>query len=69
MEQILSLPIEERLRIADLLYLSVEAERPREEPEWLIQELERRTAAYEADPENTLSWEECKAILLERIGK
>jgi putative addiction module component (TIGR02574 family) len=36
--------------------------------DWQLEELDRREAAHEANPTNTLSWDEVKAELRKRNG-
>jgi putative addiction module component (TIGR02574 family) len=37
--------------------------------DWQIKELEQREAAYEANPQNTLSWEEVKRHIRNQHGR
>lgn len=38
-------------------------------PEWHIEELERRGALYDANPEAVISWEESKRRIREKYGR
>ena len=50
-EQILELPIEERLEVAEAIWASLEASAESPLPDWQRQLLDERIAAAEADPE------------------
>ncbi len=65
LSELLELPVEERLRLVELLWESV-AECP-EALELTVaqkQELDRRLAAYERDPDAGVPWAELKNRLL-----
>ena len=63
--ELLELPVEERLKLLEALWESI-AELPEalELTEAQKQELDRRLAAYEQDPEAGVPWPELKARLL-----
>jgi len=67
-EQLMELPLEERLDIAQILWDSAS---PPLEPPTLTDEqkavLEKRRAAFLADPDACSSWEEAKARILARL--
>ena len=59
-----ALPIEDRLRLVHEIWDGIAAEKPVIElSDAQRQELDRRISAYEANPENVLTWEEVKASL------
>jgi putative addiction module component (TIGR02574 family) len=65
LSELLQLPVEERLKLLEALWDSI-AEFP-EALELTVaqkQELDRRLAAYEQDPEAGVPWSELKARLL-----
>jgi putative addiction module component (TIGR02574 family) len=65
LSELLQLPVEERLKLVEALWDSI-AEFP-EALELTVaqkQELDRRLAAYEQDPEAGVPWSELKARLL-----
>lgn len=57
-----SLSVDERLELAEALYESVEDDDAPPSPE-LQAELERRVAAYKANPRNVLTWAQVKEML------
>jgi putative addiction module component (TIGR02574 family) len=59
-----ALSVEDRLRLADEIYESVEADGP-ELSEELKRELDRRIAAADANPEAGVPWEVVKARLMD----
>ncbi len=63
--ELLELPVEERLKLLEALWESI-AELPEalELTEAQKQELDRRLAAYQQDPEAGVPWPELKARLL-----
>ena len=65
---VLKLPISERIELAEDLWGSVAKEHDSLglSPEQ-IQEMERRLDEYYANPTNTLTWDEAKSRLKERI--
>ncbi len=67
-EELMELPLEERLDIAQTLWDSAV---PQPEPPVLTDEqkalLEKRRAAFLADPDACRSWEEVKARILARL--
>jgi len=60
----LSLPIEERLRVAEAIWESVEQEAQPPLPAWQRDVLDERIAADDAEPEAGSSWEEVKQRIL-----
>ena len=60
--QILELPIQERIRLVELIWDSIEAlpEAVEISPE-LKTELDRRLREFDADPETGFSWDQVKA--------
>lgn len=67
LSSVLELPVEERIRIVEAIWDSV-AEEPDEIslPEWQVQELDTRFAAYQRDPSAGLTWTEVKQSILSR---
>lgn len=67
-ERLMELPLEERLDVAQTLWDSAV---PQPEPPALTDEqkslLEKRRAAFLADPESCSSWEDVKARILARL--
>jgi len=56
--------VEDRLRLIDEIWEGIEDQEQRlEVPQWHRDELDRRLAAYRADPKAGSSWEEVKARL------
>ena len=66
--EILKLPVEERLRLVELIWDSVAAN-PSAVPLSDAQraELDRRLADHEANPEDVVSWEDVKASISARL--
>jgi len=63
-----SLSADEKYQLAAELEEAVVKEiESSEVPPWVVKELERRAAAYDADPTQASDWSEVKARLLERI--
>jgi putative addiction module component (TIGR02574 family) len=68
--EIVSLSIDERLRLAEAIWESISSEPGQPElTEAQQQELERRLAAHTASPENVVPWEEVKAQVLARARR
>ena len=75
LSEVLKLPVQERIRIVEAIWDSV-AEHP-EQVEllpWQAEELDRRIAAYQANPTEGIPWEEVKRRILggepaERTGR
>jgi len=66
LEAAIALSIEDRLRLADELYGSVEADDDHAElSDDLKRELDRRIAAADADPDAGVPWEVVKANLMD----
>ena len=62
-----TLPIEDRLRIANDLWDSVETDSPKRElSEALKAELDRRIADDDANPDEAMPWDEVKARLYQK---
>ncbi|MBA3316072.1 MAG: addiction module protein [Planctomycetota bacterium] len=62
--EIQTLPVEDRLRIVDAIWDGIEDEgKSVVLTPALKQELDRRIAGYEANPDDVLSWEEVRASL------
>jgi len=67
---IVSLSIDERLRLAEAIWESISSEPGQPElTEAQQQELERRLAAHTASPEDVAPWEEIKAQALARARR
>jgi putative addiction module component (TIGR02574 family) len=67
---IVSLSIDERLRLAEAIWESISSEPGQPElTEAQQQELERRLAAHTASPEDVVPWEEVKAQVLARARR
>ena len=67
LNEITSLSVEERIRIVRVIWDSIAAEQVY--PDLTIpqqQELDRRIADYEVNPNNVLTWEEIKTSLKEK---
>ncbi len=58
LSQLTSLPVADRLRLVESLWDSIEADTPVSLSTERREELERRLAAHEAHPEDSLSWEQ-----------
>jgi putative addiction module component (TIGR02574 family) len=66
-QELLELPADERIQLANELWDSVEQEvKASELTPAQIEELERRLADAKANPDDDLSWEEVKASLRAR---
>jgi putative addiction module component (TIGR02574 family) len=64
LEQASKLPVPERLRLVEDLWESIAHEVEREPiPGWLVEELERRDAALDANPASGVSVEEIERTL------
>ena len=66
LEEAEKLPVEERLELVEALWDSIGADADLDRlpmPEWQREELERRLADFDADPEAGSSWEEVRARL------
>jgi len=67
---IVSLSIDERLRLAEAIWESISSEPGQPElTEAQQQELERRLAAHTASPEDVVPWEEVKGQALARARR
>lgn len=64
-----SLSIDERIRLADAIWEGIEGEEPPmpELTEAQKQELDRRLAEHEANPDDVIPWEEVKANIEARL--
>jgi putative addiction module component (TIGR02574 family) len=68
--EIVSLSVEERIRLVEAIWDSIAAEPGQPElTEAQKQELERRLAAHAASPEDVVPWEEVKAQALKRARR
>jgi len=68
--RIVSLSIDERLRLAEAIWESISSEPGQPElTEAQQQELERRLASHIVSPENVVPWEEVKAQVLARARR
>jgi putative addiction module component (TIGR02574 family) len=68
--EIVSLSIDERLRLAEAIWESISSEPGQPElTEAQQQELERRLAAHIVSPEDVVPWEEVKAQVLARARR
>ena len=65
---VLALPVEERCKLAEDIWESVEAEALNPPPQWMIDELERREAHARANPDSLRPWSEVYARLKARYG-
>ncbi|MEA5619289.1 addiction module protein [Cronbergia sp. UHCC 0137] len=67
LNQIITLSIQERIRIVQAILESIAAEQDNPDlTDFQKQELDRRIDDYEANPDNVLSWEEVKASVKAR---
>lgn len=66
LDELKKLPLEERRQIVEELAKSIEEEEGYQETPEILVELERRMAAYHADPSSAVSWESVKEKLLKR---
>jgi putative addiction module component (TIGR02574 family) len=70
LEEIFSLPLEERLRIAEDLWDNITQEMDNlPPPTWQLEEVERRRARFQANPTSGRPWEEVEKELRERYGR
>lgn len=61
-DELLTLPLEERIEIAERLWLSIDEEAEAAPlPEWQRKILDERLRDAEANPDDWVSWEEAKA--------
>jgi putative addiction module component (TIGR02574 family) len=68
--EIISLSVEERIRLVEAIWDSIAAEPGQPElTEAQKQELERRLAAHTASPEDVIRWEEVKAQAMARVRR
>jgi putative addiction module component (TIGR02574 family) len=68
--EIVSLSVEERIRLVEAIWDSIAAEPGQPElTEAQKQELERRLAAHTASPEDVVSWEDVKAQALAKARR
>lgn len=65
LESVLQMPVDERLRIVEAIWDSVARESAHVglEP-WQAEELDRRLADYQANPEEGIPWNEVKQRIL-----
>jgi putative addiction module component (TIGR02574 family) len=66
LEEAEKLPLEERLELVEALWDSIAADADVDRlpvPPWHLDELDRRLAEFDADPEEGSSWEEVRARL------
>lgn len=68
--EILELPIEERIRLVEIIWDSIAAvpEAVALPDEWKA-ELERRLAEFEADPESGSPWDEVRSRIIKRSAE
>ena len=67
LNEITSLSVEERIRIVQVIWDSIATEQVYPDlTEAQQQELDRRIADYEVNPNNVLTWEEIKTSLKEK---
>jgi putative addiction module component (TIGR02574 family) len=66
LEDALSLPLPERIKLADEIYRSVDHETDDSIPAEILAEMERRDADYEANPKSGCTIEELEAELFQR---
>ena len=67
LNQIITLSIQERIRIVQAILESIAAEQDYPDlTDFQKQELDRRIDDYEANPDNVLTWEEVKASVKAR---
>ena len=69
LEEAEKLPIEERLELVEALWDSIAADAGVDRlplPQWHLEELDRRIAEFDADPEEGSSWEDVRARLERR---
>ena len=64
--ELLALSSGERLQLAEELYSTVFAGKPRLSDEEIYAELNRSMAEYRADPDSASTWDEVKARILAR---
>jgi putative addiction module component (TIGR02574 family) len=67
MEEALQLPAPEREALCERLWASLDAKSETLSPDQ-VEELERRIAHYEAQPDDVISWDDVKAEILEKRG-
>ncbi|MGH8557244.1 MAG: addiction module protein [Methylococcales bacterium] len=65
LSEVVKLPVQERIRIVEAIWDSV-AEHPEQIDlmPWQAEELDRRSAAYQANPSEGIAWEEVKRRIL-----
>jgi putative addiction module component (TIGR02574 family) len=66
LEDALSLPLPERIKLADEIYRSVDRETDDSISTEILAEMERRDADYEANPKSGCTIEELEAELFQR---
>ncbi len=66
LEELRQLSVEERLKLMEDVWTTLEEERELLIPQWHKEELERRIKAFEEDPDSGAPWSEVKERLLER---
>jgi putative addiction module component (TIGR02574 family) len=66
LEDALSLPLPERIKLADEIYRSVDRETEDSISTEILAEMERRDADYEANPKSGCTIEELEAELFQR---
>lgn len=70
MADVRKLPIDERLRIMEDVWASLEAEGAKlAVPEWHKGELDRRLESYGSQPDKMQDWQDVKAELLDGLRK
>lgn len=66
LEPVLKLPVDERIRIVEAIWDSVADDAPQVALQaWQIEELDRRVAEFEANPEHGVSWSEVKRRVMD----
>ncbi len=66
-QEVLQLPVEEQLELAEAIWDRLEAELQLELPEWQRRLLDERLAADDADPEAGSPWPEVKQRILDSL--
>ncbi len=66
LEDVLSLPVPERIALADEIYRSVDHQSDDSIPAEVLAEMERRDADYEADPKSGCSVDELEKQLFKK---
>jgi putative addiction module component (TIGR02574 family) len=68
LDEVLRLPVAERLRLVEALWDSIAADSSALSlTDAQRDELDRRLAEHEANPDDVISWEDIKASIIERL--